>query len=317
MIEINRTPLPELRALAARGVPAWLCVNPVEYHGPHLSLRNDQIISDGLMREGHARIQERHPDWPLVYAGELGIGADPVPALGSVDVPYRQVLHQTRLAVRRLEDLGFSRVIIMTFHGSPFHNAALWEAALSLQSRGVRVLAPMNLLTRHVMAPDPDEFPGLYDAVPDPVDRERMKTRAREDFHAGFGETSLSLHYAPETVHGHQEVPPAPVLSAAPAWHRASQLALRLGRRELAIELEFIGLGMAWFGLKPFLGYCCEPALASPEAGAALAGYITDALVEAVDAVLVRGEPSPPPVLRWVSRLTLGGLYGRTRKSLL
>ena len=70
MIEIDSTPLTEIRALAAKGVPAWLCVDPVEYHGPHLSLLNDQIIADGLMRESHELIRAQHPDWPEPISGK-------------------------------------------------------------------------------------------------------------------------------------------------------------------------------------------------------------------------------------------------------
>jgi creatinine amidohydrolase len=311
MIGIDNTPLTEVRALAAQGVPAWLCVDPVEYHGPHLSILNDQLISDGLMRQCHAALQARHPDWPLVFAGQLGIGMDGTPGPGTVDVSHRDLVRQTRGAGKRLVDLGFGRIVIMTFHGSPFHNAALWEVAEELRSQGIRVATPMNVITRRIMAPDPEEFAAVYQAVPDPADAARLRARAHEDFHSGFGETSLALHFVPETVVDHQSVPPAPALPILPVWGALARAAEGLGKTVLAQELRFVGMGMAWFGLRPFPGYTCEPALASAEAGAIFAALIGARIVDEVEAVLVDGAPSLPPVMRWTSTLTLGGLYGR------
>ncbi len=311
MILIDDTPLTEIRALAAKGVPAWVCIDPIEYHGPHLSLRNDQLIAEGLMRQSHAILQERHPDWPLVFAGQLGIGMDTVPGPGTVDVPYREVLRQTRTMGRRLLDLGFGRMVFLTFHGSPFHNAALWEAAEELREQGARVATPMNILTRRIMAPDPEEFAAVYEAVPNPKDAARLRARAHEDFHAGFGETSLAIHFAPETVIDHQSVPPAPALQTQPIWEAAARVADGLGKSVLAQEMRFVGMGMAWFGLRPFPGYSCEPAHASAEVGAIFADLICAGMVEDVESVLVDGAASLPPVLKWVSTLTFGGLFGR------
>lgn len=311
MIVIDSTPLTEIRALAARGVPAWLSVDPVEYHGPHLSLLNDQLISDGLMRQSHALLRERHPDWPLVSAGQLGIGMDATPGPGTVDVSHRELLRKTRAACKRLVDLGFGRIVLMTFHGSPFHNAALWEVAEELRSQGIRVVTPMNVITRRIMAPDPEEFAAVYEAVADPADAARLRARAHEDFHSGFGETSLALHFVPETVVDHQSVPPAPALPVHAMWGALSRAAGRVGRTVLAQELRFVGMGMAWFGLRPFPGYTCEPALASAEVGAIFADLICGGIVEEVEAVLVGGAPCLPPVMRWTSTLTFGGLYGR------
>src|SRR5258708_4696239 len=73
----------EARALLDRGVPVFLGVNPVEFHGPHLSLHNDAIITAGLARGLHRRLAARHLDWPFVTAGELEIGVDPTRGIGT------------------------------------------------------------------------------------------------------------------------------------------------------------------------------------------------------------------------------------------
>ena len=312
MIVIDDTSLTEIRSLATKGVPAWLCVDPVEYHGPHLSILNDQIIAEGLMKQAHGLLQARHGDWPLVFAGQLGIGSDTTPGPGSIDVPFGEVLRRTREAGHRLLELGFGRMVFMTFHGSPLHNAAIWEAAEDLRSHGALVVTPMNVLTRKIMALDPAEFEAVYDAVPGQGDGARLRARAREDFHSGFGETGLAIHFAPQTVVDHVSVPPAAELKTTAGWEALARVAGKLGRRELAKEMRFIGMAMSWFSLRPFPGYTCEPALANKEVGAIFADLISQGLAEEVESVLLEGASPSPPVMRWVATLTLRGRLGRT-----
>ena len=61
----------DARAALATGAPVYLSINPVEYHGPHLSLHNDGLISAGLIGDLHGRLQKSHPDWPLLVAPDL------------------------------------------------------------------------------------------------------------------------------------------------------------------------------------------------------------------------------------------------------
>ena len=63
----------EARRLAAEDRPVYLLVNPVEYHGPHLSLHNDQHVSLGLTGALDAALG--HPGPPRI--GRLA--ADPLP----------------------------------------------------------------------------------------------------------------------------------------------------------------------------------------------------------------------------------------------
>jgi hypothetical protein len=37
----------DARRLARSGAPVYLTINPVEYHGPHLSLHNDRLSLGG------------------------------------------------------------------------------------------------------------------------------------------------------------------------------------------------------------------------------------------------------------------------------
>jgi creatinine amidohydrolase len=91
MISIFDVPHHTARALLETGAPVFLAVNPVEYHGPHLPLHCDALISEGLTKELHARLAESHPKWPLLVATNIEMGVEPCPGPGTRAVPYSVV----------------------------------------------------------------------------------------------------------------------------------------------------------------------------------------------------------------------------------
>ena len=64
VIRLYDLPNDAARRLLATGVPVYLPVNPVEYHGPHLSLHTDRLISRGLTDRERA-----HPDLQAAASG--------------------------------------------------------------------------------------------------------------------------------------------------------------------------------------------------------------------------------------------------------
>ena len=296
-----------LRQEAARGAPVYLSVNPREYHGPHLSLDNDHLISAGLIEALHERQREVHPDWPLLYLGELGFGVEATPGPGSAEVTYIESCRRIEAASRELLGIGARRVVVMTFHGSPLHNLAIWKGTRELRRRGVQLFLPMNMILRRILDPRPEELSELWACVSDPADRRKVMECLDQDFHAGFGETSLALHYCPDSVHGHRSVPACPRFEPLKAVKMLSRLASGAGRKELARELRFAGLGMSWFSLKPFPGYSGSPHLACAGAGAVLARLLTDGLFEYGEEVFSGKTCGPQPPMSWVAALTLGG----------
>jgi creatinine amidohydrolase len=284
--------------------PVVLCVDPVEYHGPHLTTRNDALLSEGLARRLVGALQGAGQDWPWRCAGQVGAGADPVIGPGSEPVPFREVRRRVIAACRRLYEDGERRVVLATFHGSPLHNLALEAGARWLRRRGVRVFCPMHLLLRELAGGD---LGALLPGQPPEV-----QLRLPYDVHAGFLETSLALLLAPDTVRGHREVAPCPPLAPRPGPQRLAELAGRLGMPELATELGFVARGLAWYGLRPFPGYSGAPHLASAAAGQALVDAVLPALRDRALAVFLRGEPAPGPILAWMGPLTLWGAVPRT-----
>ncbi len=308
MIDPLSLPHDEARRLLATGAPVWLPVNPVEYHGPHLSLHNDHLLSVGLVRALHPRVA---PDQPLVLCPDLELGVEPCPGPGSRAVPYGAVRRAVVAACDALADLGATNVALMTFHGAPLHAAALEAGVRRLTARGVRAAAPFNRLLREMLFIDVAEYEDVLALVPGADDRAAVRDGLPWDFHAGFFETSLALHYAPDSVSPrYRELPPCAPVRPTPALAGLGGLARRLGANTFARELGFAAVGTAWSGLRPFPGYTSSPHLASAEVGAGFAALLEARFAELLSAVFAGQAASPPPIMRWLRWVSLGGRLG-------
>jgi creatinine amidohydrolase len=300
-----------VRGLLATGAPVFLPVNPVEYHGPHLSLHNDALISVGLARDVHAALAERGKDWPLLVASDLEVGVDPCPGPGTRATAYSEACSLVLRACRSLWELGAKRVVLMTFHGSPLHSLALDAGARWLVRRGVAVLAPMNALLRTMLDLRVDDYADAYATIDDAEERAALMKDAALDFHAGFFESSLSLHYAPDSVDPvYTRLPPCPDIVPDAKLLAGSRAAERCGAAALARELRFSAYGLGWYALRPFPGYTSRPHRASPEAGACFARHLTREFAALAQRVLEGAEAAPRPIMRWMAPATLGGTVG-------
>ncbi len=311
MIRLLDLPHAEARRLLATGVPVYLTVNPVEYHGPHLSLHNDRLISEGVVRALHERLLARHPEWPFVTAGDLDVGVEPCPGRGTHAVRFPVVRELVVGACQALVDLGARRVVIMTFHGSPLHNLAIEAGVTLLRAAGVRAFAPFPLVHREMLTIDPERYRDTVAHIADPVAREALLASLPLDLHAGFAETSLALHFAPQSVAPeHRSLPPCPSWPTDRRADRASRAAAAIGADELASELRFVASALGWMTVRPFPGYTGNPALATAEAGACFARVMLDRCTEAAEEVFAGRAESPAPIMRWLGPLSLGGRVG-------
>jgi creatinine amidohydrolase len=293
--------------LVRTGAPVYVCVNPVEYHGPHLSLHNDHLVSYGLMQDLHRRLLDHKPDWPLLYGGELEMGVDAVSGPGSRPVAFTEVRRALLAACHRLVELGAQRLVIMTFHGSPHHNSAIHDCATAMVARGIPVFAPAALLLRYFVFPDKEHFAPAFAPISDPEVRESMMNNFCQDLHAGFLETSLSLHYVPDTVGDYESVPPCPHFEPRTRMLKLARVARLTGNKELVAELEFSAKMMGWLRLENFPGYSGRPHLANLQTGAFLADVLSEEACHIGLEVLHGDRPQPAPVLDWLRRLTLNG----------
>lgn len=287
----------------------FLTVNPVEFHGPHLSLHNDRLISLGLARDLHLRLE---PDAPFLLGADLEVGVDPCPGPGSRHTPYRVVRHLVVEACRALVELGVKQVVLMTFHGAPLHAWAVEAGVRELRRHGVRAIAPFNLVAYELLEADASKYAHILAPVTDPEERAHLEADFALDFHAGFGETSITLHYAPESVSpDYVKLPPCPRLAPPRGVLVLAGLARSLGRTRLAGELGFAASGMGWYALRPFPGYTSRPHLANATSGAAYAAVMLERFEHHAREVFAGRSTSPEPIMPWARLATLGGRVGK------
>ena len=310
-IALFEQPHVEARALLATGAPVYLTVNPTEYHGPHLSLHNDRLVSRGLVRALHEHLAV-DTDWPLLFADDLEIGVAPCPGIGSHHARFQTVQALVTESCRAIAELGAQRVVIMTFHGAPLHNVALHAGIELLEARGIPAVAPFHAVLRELAGRDDvSQYADALAPIADAADRAQVLAELPTDYHAGFFETSMAMHLAPASVsESHREVPPCPPVTPDPKVRAMAQIARRLGRDALAREIELAAFGLGWNALRPFPGYTGRPHLASAASGEVFTRYFLDQLVPLVRDVFEGRRETPKPIMRWLAPLTANGRLG-------
>ncbi len=316
MVHLFDLPHAEARKLLETGAPVYLTVNPVEYHGPHLSLHNDRLVSHGLIGDLHARLARRHPDWPLILGADLEVGVGATSGRGTRHSSYSLTRTLVGEACRALAELGARRVVLMTFHGDPLHGLALDYGIRLLAARGVYAVGPFPLLSQQLVV-GLDSVPlQAFAHVADEAERQAMVHDRQRDFHAGFFETSLALLYAPDSVApAYVDLPPCPPFSPDRLLLAAARGARACGFGALAAELDFAATAAGWFRLSPFPGYSGRPHRATRDSGRVIADLLLDLFEPAVEAVLTGKTRPPLPIMRWLPYVTLGGRLGGMRVS--
>lgn len=302
-------PHQELQALAATGAPVHVFVNPVEYHGPHLSLGNDRIISERLSRKLHERLCLSHGPMPYLVGGVIDFGCDPTPGVGSVGVTYDKLRYLVQSVVDGLIALKVKRVIFHTFHGSPFHCHAIHAGIARLEAAGIKAVSVFDQVLRAIGEFDPLMFAPLRACMVSEADYRTIMARLSTDFHAGFFETSVAVHVAPETVaKDYTALPPCPDIPQHTGVKQLAKVAKRLPA--LNKELNHLAHILGWMEMKPFLGYTSHPALANDQAGAWFVNDMILPLYEQLCHDVLWGESAgPKPQLAWLKPLAplIGG----------
>ena len=288
-----------VRLVRSTDAPVFVAVNPVEFHGPHLSLHNDKLVTEGLSREIHA--------FPFLVAHDLEVGAEPCSGPGTRHVPYRHVRATLLETVRALAEIGARRIVINTFHGGGLHNLAIEQACRAFEAAGGRAFGPLAIALRAMVEFDPALLGDAIETLPD-RERAAVVDELRFDFHAGWLETSLALHYAPASVSPrHVDLAPAVSLPRDRFIGAASAVAHRFGAGGLAAELDFLATAATWTRVRPFVGYTGRPHLATAEAGRRIAARFVERYAEAAEAVLYGKGEIPRAPFRYLPALTLGG----------
>lgn len=308
--ELFSMPHKKMTETLGTGAPVYVLVNPVEYHGPHLSLYTDEALSISLSRKLHERInQAKGTDYPFLLGQNLSLGEGPTPGPGSVHTPFKILKQKIIKVCKSLAAVGCTRVIFMTFHGAPLHNMAIQAGIDYLKERGIKALNPFNIILQRMIDYVPGDYPGTENLIESEDSKDFVKTRLNHDFHAGLFETSLCLYLCSNTVDDcYKDLPDCVELKpdkGLMAMAKASKLA---GKKALMREFEFAAIGLAWAKLKPFPGYSGRPKESSTELGEFFAeNHILPSYEKAALATLWGKESSPEPIMKWVKALTLAG----------
>jgi creatinine amidohydrolase len=309
--ELFSMPHKKMTEILRTGAPVYVLVNPVEYHGPHLSLYTDEALSIGLSRKLHERINKsRGEDYPFLLGQNLSLGEGPTPGPGSVHTPYKILRQKIIKVCKSLADIGCTRLIFMTFHGAPLHNMAIQAGIDYLKERGVKSLNPFNIILQRMIDYVPGDYPGTENLILNENSKDFVKTRLNHDFHAGLFETSLCLYLCPNTVDScYKELPHCVELGPDKLFELLAKISKKLGKRALMREFDFAAIGLNWVKLRPFPGYSGRPKESSAELGEFFTeNYILPSYEKAALGTLWGEESSPIPIMRWVKPLTLAGL---------
>ncbi len=287
----------------------FLFINPTEYHGPHLPLANDYLISRGLADRLFVRLREQGITDKYVIAPLVNLGLDPTPGPGTIATSAAVFDYHLSQFVPKLAAHGAKRVVIMTFHGAPRHNHALQRFVTKLRAAGIAAVNPMNILLKRMFDYKPGDFSGALTHIKDTDEREKIERTLGRDYHAGFFESSLTLALAPDSVDtSYKDLPDCPAIEI-PAWQKAAIRGMRsLGQTNAAREVTFAAEAMAWLNLQPFPGYTGAPRYANARSGEYFVSRILDEYMAVLEAVFVRGETGPEPVLGVTEMLS--GLAG-------
>ncbi|MBN8219405.1 MAG: creatininase family protein [Spirochaetes bacterium] len=278
--------------------PLFIFVNPTEYHGPHLPLANDYLISRGLAERLFQRLKKAGLAEQFIAAPLVNLGLDPTPGPGTITTTPRQFDSHLDQIAEKLPGLGVKRAIVMTFHGAPRHNHALQRFIKKLGAVGIQALNPMNTILKRLLEYRPGDYAEAIAPVKDASVREEISKNLGSDYHGGFFETSLTLALAPASVDpAHKHLPDCPAIEI-PAWQRAAIQGMRsVGQPMAARELFFAAEALAWLKLDPFPGYTGKPRFANAKSGELFVARILDEYEAAVHAVFVDGMNPPEPVM--------------------
>lgn len=308
MIFLHELPHRDAQKLLKSGAPVYLGFNPVEYHGPHLPLSCDRLIGRGVLKDFTARMSARFEDWPILVANDVDCGVEPTSGPGSRHQSYDTMKKIVKESCRALLELGAKRIVLHTFHGSALHNLALESGVQLCLREGAQALAPFHAVLNEMIDLDPRQYAPAFAHVEDEAERRAMIDGLAMDFHGGFFETSLALHYAKDSVSPrYTEMPPCPPYERDPTLAAMSKAAAALGRERMAREMSFAADAVGWPKLRPFPGYTGRPHRARAESGAFFADHLVDRYEQVALRVFNGREPPPAPIMRWLKVLSARG----------
>jgi len=285
---------PQLLALDRGRTLAVMALSPLETHGPHLPLGTDVFIAEALRDRVIQKLQAEKPDLDYLVLPSVYLGADPIPAPGSVKIDSRAIHLLLVSTAASLAGLGFKWLVVTDNHGGARHQAAIEKAVRKAwKKHRFALICPFLNFYRRMAEHDPAllEFTGTAPKSCGDID----------DAHAGTNETSLMLAAAPDKVARDWKDVPLATISRDNRLYRLLSLTGALlgafGVDPLGRDLEYMGSGLSWQNAEPMPPYMGAPALADPERGQRMLDAHADEAVAQVRHALEGKPPFSTPLL--------------------
>jgi creatinine amidohydrolase len=275
-LELTRDEIAQLRRENTLFVSV---VAPIEVHGGHLPTGTDLFVAEGILR----RTVERLEGWTVVRLPDLPLGAQAIPAPGSVRV-RGSVLGAALLSWgKSLAALGFKYWMVFDNHGGATHQVAEASAARKLKHRGFNLIVPFVPILRD-----------MIDGRMETIGLAAGYDGGIGDAHAGTNETSLMLALSPARVRK--------VYRSLPRWKPSKRTPT--GNFGRMLGQPFLGAAMDWFASPDNPHYVGCPAEASAAAGEAMAEYHVKTGLALLEMAKAGNYDPPRPYPGLVSAIT-------------
>jgi creatinine amidohydrolase len=224
-------------------------IGVIEQHGPHLPLATDTYGAYLVSVLTKAELEKRGIDTviaPPYYFG-MTLGTSMFP--GTVHINREPMIAVLTEALVSYSQSGFKKQFIVSHHGDPQHNDAIFQAIMNAREQGVEavyVLAGFGIdviqsvYTSVFGKPFPLPPSALIIAETSDETKEAQKrlTKSKMIVHAGERETSMIMRWFPDTLKEKERIETYPPVT--PAFEEFSQSVMRGGWRELS-PLGYVG----------------------------------------------------------------------------
>jgi creatinine amidohydrolase len=309
-LPLSSLPFEQLKMSLSQDKPVFIFVNPIEYHGPHLTLYTDYLLSYHLAKKLHQLIEKRVDHCPFAVWDTIHLGESPTRGPGSIHTSYPHLETRLKTSIRALAKFARPQIIFMTFHGAPLHNWAIQSAIDYAKSLGIKACNPFLSALDLLFKYRHEDYPDLMNVIPNDSAKQDLWKNFHLDFHGGFFESSLMLYLNPQSVSKNiSQVPSCPKVSKKGGVLKQFTKALISQKLspKMKKELELIQYTLNWNSLNPFPGYTLHPHLSNADAGEYLAGILLPRYFKIFENSL-QGQPQEiTPPMPWLHKLSLKG----------
>jgi creatinine amidohydrolase len=280
---------------------AVIYVNPIEYHGPHLPLKTDYEISNGLKRELLPRLQKKFPQIDVVRTVEIHRGCDPAHGPGTEFTSMKELKKIVIDACTTLlKEFRPDFVLFMTFHGAPKHAAAVQAGVDYFTKENVPAYNPFNLVLKRLRDYEPSFAEPMLPLISDPSFRAHYRDHVPQDFHGGLFESSVLMSLHPTLVKSlHQELPDCEERKLSRGLKLIVGFFRVIGLKKFSCELAIGFDAIAWARSPSYRGYTGAPRFASIQIGNYFVNLILEDYENGFYRMINENQPSPAPILQW------------------